>query len=158
MQGCSEKDSPFFDMENTVNNPSLPAIQSEYPVVLFDGVCNFCNRMVNFAIRNDPRARLRFAALQSTTGQRMVTTYGVSPTADTLVLIDKGQAYTYARAAIRICRYLSWPSKMMYAFIIVPGFLSQALYKWIARNRYKWFGKKESCMVPDQKIRSRFLE
>lgn len=127
------------------------------PIVLFDGVCNFCNRMVRFAIRNDPKARLRYAPLQSVAGQALLAQYGVAPDADTVVLIDKGRAFTYAAASIRICRYLRWPVKMLYALIILPGFISQPVYKWIARNRYRWFGRKESCMVPTADVKSRFL-
>lgn len=128
------------------------------PIVLFDGVCNFCNRMVRFAIRNDPKARLKFAPLQSRAGQAVLEQFGVSPEADTVVLIDNGRAYTYAAASIRICRHLRWPVKMLYAFIIIPGFISQPFYKWIARNRYKWFGRKEQCMVPTAEVKARFLD
>lgn len=125
--------------------------------MLFDGVCNFCNRMVNFAIRNDPKAKLRFAPLQSATGQALKEQYGVSPDADTIVFIENGKSYTYARAAIRVCRYLRWPARMLYMFVVVPRFISQPVYKWIARNRYKWFGKKDTCMIPTPEVRSRFL-
>lgn len=133
-------------------------MNNEERVVLFDGVCNFCNKMVNFAIRNDKKALLKFSPLQSQAGQQLLLQYKVSPTANTVVFIDKGKTYTYAAAAIRICRYLRWPAKMLYAFIIIPSFISQPFYKWIARNRYKWFGKKETCMVPTPEIRNRFLE
>ncbi|MCX6319398.1 MAG: thiol-disulfide oxidoreductase DCC family protein [Bacteroidetes bacterium] len=128
------------------------------PVLLFDGVCNFCNTMVNFAIRNDKKRRLRFAPLQSTTGELLRNQYGVSPDTDTIVFIEKGKAHTYARAAIRVCKYLDWPARLLYAFIIVPDFISRPVYKWIARNRYKWFGKRETCMIPTAEVRSRFLE
>jgi predicted DCC family thiol-disulfide oxidoreductase YuxK len=128
------------------------------PVVLFDGVCNFCNRMVNFAIRNDKRARLKFAPLQSKAGKTLIKEFNISPMADTIVFIEKGKAYTYANASIRICKYLDWPAKILYAFIIIPSFISQPFYKWIARNRYKWFGKKENCMVPTPDMRERFIE
>lgn len=114
--------------------------------------------MVNFAIRHDKRARLRFAPLQSAAGESLRNEYGVLPSADTIVFIEKGKAYTYARAAIRLCRYLDWPVKILYALIIVPRFISQPVYKWIARNRYKWFGKKDTCMIPAPSVRSRFLE
>lgn len=127
------------------------------PLVLFDGVCNFCNRMVNFAIRNDRKAKLLFTPLQSATGKEIIQQFGVPASADTLVLLEKGRAYSYASAAIRICKYLRWPAKMMYAFIIVPSFISQPFYKWIARNRYKWFGKKDTCMVPSAEEKERFL-
>lgn len=128
------------------------------PLVLFDGVCNFCNRMVNFAIRNDRKARLKFASLQSDTGLALRKQYSIDPAADTVVLIENGKAYTYARAAIRLCRHLDWPARLLYGFIIVPRFISQPVYKWIARNRYKWFGKKDTCMIPAPGVRNRFLE
>ena len=133
----------------------MPA--AEHPIVLFDGVCNFCNRMVNFAIRHDRKGRLRFAPLQSAAGTQLRDEYGVAPSADTIVLIEKGKAFTYARAAIRVCRHLDWPAKTLYAFVIVPGFISQPFYKWFAKRRYRWFGKRDSCMVPGPALRDRFL-
>ena len=133
-------------------------VMQEFPILLFDGVCNFCNRMVNFAIRNDSKAKLRFAPLQSQTGIQLKEQFNVSPDADTIVFIENGKAYTYARAAIRVCRYLDWPAKFLYAFIIIPRFISQPFYKWLARNRYKWFGKKDACMLPTPETKSRFLE
>ncbi len=131
---------------------------SQQPVVLFDGVCVFCNRMVNFAIRNDRKGKLKFAPLQSTAGQRLISAYHVAPDADTVVLIEHNKAYTYARAGIRISKYLDWPAKMLYGFIIIPGFISQPLYRWFAKRRYKWFGKKATCMIPSPETRNRFLD
>jgi len=133
-------------------------MKEENPLILFDGVCNFCNRMVNFAIRHDKKAKLKFAPLQSEAGQKLREQYSVPPGADSIILIENGKSYTYASAAIRICKYLDWPAKALYAFIIVPAFISQPLYKWFARNRYKWFGKREECMVPTPDVRERFLE
>jgi predicted DCC family thiol-disulfide oxidoreductase YuxK len=130
---------------------------AENPVLLFDGVCNYCNRMVNFAIRNDKKAKIKFAPLQSQAGIKLRQKYNVPETADTVVLIENRKAYTYARAAIRVSKYLDWPAKMLYGFIIVPRFISQPIYKWIARNRYKWFGKRENCMVPPAEVKERFL-
>ena len=72
--------------------------------------------------------------------------------------IENGKSYTYAKAAIRISKYLDWPAKALYAFIIIPSFISQPLYKWFAKRRYKWFGKKETCMIPSSEVRARFLE
>jgi len=114
--------------------------------------------MVNFAIRYDKRAKLRFAPMQSSAGEQLRVQHHVSPDINTVILIDNDKAYTYARAAIRICKYLDWPARLLYVFVIVPSFISQPVYKWIARNRYKWFGKKDSCMVPSADVRSRFLE
>lgn len=114
--------------------------------------------MVNFAIRNDKKGQLKFAPLQSETGKNLLTTYDVSPSADTVVFIENGKAYTYANAAIHISRYLNWPAKMLYAFIIIPPFITQPIYKWFAKRRYKWFGKKETCMIPTKEVRERFLD
>jgi len=130
---------------------------TENPVLLFDGVCNFCNRMVNFAIKNDKHGKIKFAPLQSEAGQRLRKQFNIPETAETVILIDKGNAFTYARAAIRVSKYLDWPAKMLYGFIIVPRFISQPIYKWIGRNRYKWFGKRKSCMVPSPEVKARFL-
>lgn len=132
--------------------------EKTHPIVLFDGVCNFCNRMVNFAIRNDKKGKLRFAALQSEAGIKLREEFEIPVTADTLILIEKGKAYTYAHAGIRICKYLNWPAKALYAFIIIPSFISQPLYKWFAKRRYKWFGKRETCMIPTPEVRKRFLD
>lgn len=132
-------------------------MKQDHPVVLFDGVCNYCNSWVNFAIRNDKKARLRFATLQSATGQQLKEKYGVTPETDSVILIDNEKAYTYSNAALRIAKYLQWPAKAIYALTIIPAFIRQPVYKWIARNRYKWFGRKEECMVPSPEIKSRFL-
>lgn len=130
----------------------------EKPVILFDGVCNYCNAMVNFAIRNDKKAILKFAPLQSEAGRRLKQEYKIAPEIDSVILIEQDKVYTYSDAAIRISKYLRWPAKILYGLIIIPKFIRQPFYKWVAKNRYKWFGKKEECMVPTQNIKARFLE
>ncbi|MEN9548124.1 MAG: hypothetical protein RIR12_715 [Bacteroidota bacterium] len=127
------------------------------PVLLFDGVCNYCNKMVNFAIRNDKKGKIKFAPLQSSAGEKLRQAFNISPASDTIILIENGKAFIYATAAIRVCRYLDWPAKMLFWLIIFPSFLTQPVYKWIARNRYKWFGRKDSCMIPAPGIKNRFL-
>jgi predicted DCC family thiol-disulfide oxidoreductase YuxK len=127
-------------------------------IVLFDGVCNYCNAMVNFAIRNDKKAILKFAPLQSDTGRRLKEKYKITPEIDSVIFIENEKVYTYSDAAIRITKYLSWPAKILYGFIIVPKIIRQPFYKWVAKNRYKWFGKKEACVVPGPDVRARFLE
>jgi len=114
--------------------------------------------MVNFAIRNDKKAIIKFAPLQSEAGKKLREKYHVDPGIDSVIFIDNDKVYTYSDAALRITKYLSWPSKSLYAFMIVPQFIRQPFYKWVARNRYKWFGKKETCMVPGPDVRARFLE
>ncbi len=127
------------------------------PVVLFDGTCNYCNAMVNFAIRNDKKNILKFAPLQTETGRRLKEKYRVNPENDSVILIDGEQVYTHSDAAIRIAKHLRWPAKALYALMIIPKFIRQPIYKWVARNRYKWFGKKETCMIPTPDVRARFL-
>jgi predicted DCC family thiol-disulfide oxidoreductase YuxK len=127
-------------------------------IVLFDGICNYCNAMVNFAIRNDKKTVLKFAPLQSQAGKRLKEEYKIAPGIDSVILIEQGKVYTYSDAAIRIAKHLRWPAKAMYGLKIIPEFIRQPFYKWIAKNRYTWFGKKEECMVPTPEVKARFLE
>ena len=130
----------------------------EHPIILFDGICNFCDSTVNFVIRRDTAGRMKFAALQSEAGQALLTQHNLSITSfDTFIFLENGKAYTRSTAALRLCRHLpgAWP--LFYGFIIVPGFIRNSTYNFIARNRYKWFGQKESCMVPGPLTRQRFL-
>lgn len=131
---------------------------TEEKIVLFDGICNYCNSMVNFAIRNDKRKALKFAPLQSQTGSRLKELFKISNKIDGVILIENGKIYTHSDAAIRIANHLSWPAKALYGFMIVPKFIREPVYKWIAKNRYKWFGKRGECMVPSPGVRERFLE
>ena len=131
---------------------------NENPVILFDGVCNFCNNAVNFVIRRDKKKQILFTTLQSETGKKLLAQYGL-PAADmeSFVFIENGKAYTRSTAALRVCRYLSalWP--LCYGAIIVPKFVRDAIYNWIARNRYEWFGVRQQCMIPTPEIKARFL-
>jgi predicted DCC family thiol-disulfide oxidoreductase YuxK len=131
----------------------------EEAIVLFDGVCNFCNASVNFVIDRDPEKRIRFAPLQSEVGQRLLKKFNLSPTAlDTLILVEGEKCYTRSTAALRIAKRLKglWP--LLYLFILIPPFIRDAVYDFIARNRYKWFGKTEACRVPTPELKERFLE
>ena len=129
-----------------------------HPVILFDGVCNFCNSLVNFIIRQDKKKIFRFAALQSVTGKKLLDQYKINwEETDSLVLIDNGRAYQKSTAALRLYNQLPWYWKWTQVFRIVPTFIRDGVYKFIARNRYKWFGKKEECMVPTTGVRERFL-
>ena len=130
----------------------------QQPVILFDGVCNFCNSAVNFVIRHDKKAQVQFAPLQSDKGRLFLRQYGL-PAAEmkSFVFIEEGKSYTQSTAALRVCRYLNglWP--LCYGFIIVPKFLRDGIYNWIAKNRYKWFGVREQCMMPTPEVRTRFI-
>jgi predicted DCC family thiol-disulfide oxidoreductase YuxK len=126
-------------------------------IVLFDGVCNFCNGAVNFIIRNDRRGRFRFAPLQSEKGGRLRGEYSIPPETDSLVLVDDGRAYTHSTAALRIAKGLGGVWQLAYAFILVPRPVRDWFYRTFAKNRYKWFGKKDLCMIPTPEVRERFL-
>lgn len=125
---------------------------------MFDGVCNFCSHWVHFAFKRDKGGRLQFTTLQGETAKALLPEYGIDPnTLTTVVFIDGGRAYTQSSAALRICKYLNrgWP--LLYGLIIIPPFLRNAVYNLVARNRYRWFGKKDSCMLPPPGVRNRFL-
>ena len=128
------------------------------PIILFDGVCNFCNGMVNFIIVRDPNAYFKFAPLQSETGQRMRSRFGVDERVDSIILIENESAYIFSTAALRIVKGLGGVWRLLYVFIIVPAPIRDLFYRLFARNRYWLFGKKSVCMVPTPDIRARFLD
>lgn len=126
-------------------------------IVLFDGVCNFCNGSVNFIIRNDPDRKFKFAALQSDVGTEQKEKFGIGDDVDSVVLIEDGEAYMHSTAALKIARGLGGIWSLAYVFIIVPAFIRDAAYKLFAANRYKIFGRQDACMLPTPEIRERFL-
>ena len=131
---------------------------SDYPVILFDGVCNLCNSSVQFIITRDPKAQFRFASLQSKYGQQQMIQFNL-PTSElnSVLLIKDGKLYQKSSAALLIARMLTGAWPLMFVFIIVPPFIRNAVYDFIARNRYKWFGKKDECMIPTPELKSRFI-
>jgi predicted DCC family thiol-disulfide oxidoreductase YuxK len=130
----------------------------EHPLILFDGVCNFCNYWVNFAIRRDKQKKLRFTPFQGNTAKKVLPRYHINPSAlSSVIFIDNGKAYTQSSAAIRICKHLNGGWKILYGLMIIPKPLRDLIYNWIALNRYRWFGKKDQCMIPSPEVRERFL-
>lgn len=130
----------------------------DQPVILFDGVCNFCNSAVNFTLKRNKKANIRFAPLQSEAGQKLLQQYNLPVTdMQSFVFIEKGKAYQRSAAGLSVCRHLRglWP--WCYGLIIVPEFIRDGIYNWIAKNRYKWFGVQQSCMIPTPEVRTRFL-
>src|SRR5438067_13913252 len=114
-------------------------------IVLFDGVCNLCNASVGFIVDRDRRGYFQFAALQSEVGQRLLASHGPLPaTIDSVALLEGGRLYTRSRAALRIARRLDglWP--LLFALSILPAPIADAAYAWVARNRYRWFGRTEA--------------
>lgn len=130
----------------------------QHPVILFDGVCNFCNSSVQFVIKRDPKQQFRFASLQSEFGQHVLAQHQL-PQNDfnSFILLQEGNIYTKSTAALKVAKQLSglWP--MLYGFIIIPPFIRNAVYSFIAQNRYRWFGKREACMLPSPQQRNLFL-
>ena len=128
------------------------------PIILFDGVCNLCNASVQFIIERDPTAIFRFTALQSDFGQSILAKNSVNTEGgDSVILVENGQVYDRSTAALRIARRLSGGIKLLYVFIIVPRPIRDFVYKIIAKNRYRWFGKQDACWMPTKELKARFL-
>lgn len=133
-------------------------LTSNHSIILFDGVCNFCNGSINLLIRQDKKGVFQFAALQSQAGQKLLAQYQIQKKDfDSFVLIQDGKAFQKSAAALKVLNQLPWYWKALQVFWIVPKFIRDGLYDVIARNRYKWFGKKDQCMIPGPNVRSRFL-
>jgi predicted DCC family thiol-disulfide oxidoreductase YuxK len=114
---------------------------------------------VNFAIKHDPQKRIKFAPFQSNAGQLLLSQHNIAiESINSVILIENGKVFTQSSAAFRVCKYLSGIWKIFYGLLIIPKFLRDFLYNIIARNRYRWFGKKETCMVPTAERRERFLD
>jgi predicted DCC family thiol-disulfide oxidoreductase YuxK len=131
---------------------------AQHGIVLFDGVCNLCDRSVQFIIKRDPKQYFKFAPLQSETAKKLLAKHGLEAAyLERVVLIEQGNAYTYSTAPLRITRHLSGAWPLCYGFIVVPRFIRDAVYRWVARNRYRWFGQKEACGLPSAEDKARFL-
>lgn len=128
-------------------------------ILLFDGVCNLCDASVQFIIKRDPASRFRFASLQSEAGRHLLKRHDLSAdTLDSVVLIEDGVAYRNSAAALLVARGLKWPWPLLYGFIALPRPVRDAVYRFVARRRYRWFGKKEICSRPRPEQQARFLE
>jgi predicted DCC family thiol-disulfide oxidoreductase YuxK len=127
-------------------------------VILFDGVCNFCNGSVNFIIERDRAGYFKFAPLQSAIGERLLKENGVDKAVtDSVILIADGKVYTHSTAALKIARKLDGAWKWFHALVFVPRFIRDGAYRLFAKYRYKLFGKKDECMLPTPDVRARFL-
>ncbi|GGW26992.1 thiol-disulfide oxidoreductase DCC family protein [Vreelandella hamiltonii] len=127
-------------------------------IVIFDGVCNFCNGAVNFIIKRDPEGVFAFTPMQSELAQELTERFNVPDVGtDTLVLIKEGECYVLSDAALEIAKDLKGPWRLCYSLKGVPRPIRDAAYKLFARHRYRLFGKKDACMVPSAEVRSRFV-
>ena len=128
------------------------------PIIIFDGVCNLCNSLVNFIIQRDKCCKLRFTPSQPHAGINIRKKYGITlMDFETIVFINNSVVFTKSEAIIEVARYLDGWWKFITFIKIFPSFLRDGLYSKIAKNRYNWFGKKEGCMVPSKDINNRFL-
>jgi len=136
-------------MNNTLKNKTI---------LLFDGYCNLCHSSVQFVLKHEKNHDIYFASLQSKVGEDILSYYSIDPKeTDSLVLIEKNKAYTKSSAALRLSKHLKGLFPVTFGFIIIPAFIRNLVYDFIAKNRYKWYGKKDSCMVPDPELAKRFL-
>ena len=127
-------------------------------IVFFDGVCNFCNSSINFIIRHDKKNIFKFATLQSMHFKKLFLEEKENPTIDSVLYFEDGVLYRKSTAALRILKKLGGFYSTGYALIIIPRFIRDFVYDIIAKNRYQWFGKKESCMIPTAEVRAKFME
>ncbi|WP_316806274.1 thiol-disulfide oxidoreductase DCC family protein [Pedobacter agri] len=131
----------------------------EKPVIFFDGVCNLCNASVQFAIKHDKNDVFKFTALQGNYAKTILPKFDINlERINSIILVENNQLYTKSSAALRIARKLNglWP--MLYAFMIIPKFIRDWFYDIIAKNRYKWWGRQESCWVPTPELKQRFYD
>lgn len=127
-------------------------------LLLFDGVCNFCNWAILFIVDRDPKEHFVFASLQSELGQSTLREHGVTPDTDSVVLVENGTAYVCSDAGLRVAKGLRWPWPLVYfVFRLVPKPLRDAAYRYFASHRYAWFGKTDQCRIPTPELRRRML-
>ncbi|MEH7238947.1 thiol-disulfide oxidoreductase DCC family protein [Bacillus sp. JJ1562] len=127
-------------------------------IILFDGVCNFCNSSVQFILKRDSKQLYHFASLQSDAGKALLKKHGIPEDTNSFVLIEGDRFFTKSSAALRVCRNLKGLYRFLYIFRFIPAPIRDIFYHVIANNRYKWFGKQESCMLPPPDVRKRFLD
>ncbi|MCY1719518.1 DUF393 domain-containing protein [Prolixibacteraceae bacterium Z1-6] len=118
-------------------------------IILFDGVCNLCNHSVTFIQKRDKKEQFRYVALQSEEGERLSIEFQIPPTTDSIIVIHRSKAFTASEAIVKIIQLLPTPWKWFAVFGIIPKNRRDKIYGWVAKNRYRWFGKIEKCTVAD---------
>lgn len=127
-------------------------------IIVFDGVCVLCSRWVRFLLPRDRKAVFRFAAMQSEAGKRLLAAHGLDPLEPvSFLFLDGGRAFTDSGAILRVLVRLGGPWRLLAVGYAVPRPVRDALYRWIARNRYRWFGRRDACFVPSPEASARFL-
>lgn len=133
-------------------------IPDEQPVILFDGQCNLCTGAVQWIIRRDPSARLRFAQRDSVLGRAVLARAGFATLPESMVFAYRGKVLLKSSSALAIARWLTFPWPLSSVWLVLPRPLRDLVYDWVARNRYRWFGQREECWVPTPALRARFLD
>ena len=132
--------------------------EEDHPVILFDGICNLCNASVQYVIKHDQKRLFRFASLQSFFGEKILRQKNLPVDLfNSFILFENKRIYTRSTAALMVAKRLSGFIKILYGFIIIPKFIRDAVYNLIAKNRYKWFGKQETCWLPAPALKNLFL-
>lgn len=133
-------------------------MNTQKKIILFDGVCNLCNSSVLFVIKRDPKDQFRFTALQSDIGQTLAKKYNINTTeVDSIMLIEDEKIHVKSSAALRIAKHLTGGYPLLFVCMIIPSFIRNWVYDYIAKNRYRWYGKKDQCMIPTPELKSKFL-
>ena len=128
-------------------------------VLLFDGVCNLCNGSVQFILKHEKSEKLKFSAIQSEAGQKLLSQHNIDPEqTNSVILVSDGVVYTESDAVAKVSEFLKFPYTLGRYMKVAPRGIRNAIYKKVATNRYKWFGQKESCMIPTPDLRNRFLQ
>ena len=136
----------------------IDSLPKDKKIVLFDGICNYCNDKINFIIKKDKQDTFRFVALQSETGQKIIKYLGIDASIDSIVLYEPGYAYYIkSEAVFRIIKHLSSSVRLLLCFNFIPTSIKNVFYDLIAKNRYNWYGKKESCMMPTEELKRKFI-
>jgi predicted DCC family thiol-disulfide oxidoreductase YuxK len=123
-------------------------METKQPVILFDGFCNLCNGSVNFLLKHDRKNQFSYVPLQSDEGRMYIRKYHIPADIDSVILIKSNRVYFESDAAVEIAEMLSFPWKTMYFIKYIPKKIRDKIYRWVAKNRYRWFGKRESCRIP----------
>lgn len=137
---------------------SIQDLPKDKKIILFDGVCNYCNDKINYIIKNDSQDIFRFVAIQSEKGQEIIKYLGINTSIDSIILYEPGFAYYIkSEAVFRIIKHLSSKVKLLLVFNFIPTRIKNIIYDIIAKNRYSLYGKKESCMIPTEEIKGKFI-
>lgn len=128
-------------------------------LILFDGVCNLCNNSVQYVIKRDHKNIYLFAPLQSKVGQQIIEQFQIDTVkTDSILLYTNGKLYSKSTAALKVAATLGFSTNILSIFIVIPAFIRNWVYDFIAKNRYKWYGKKEACMIPTPELKSKFID